>query len=316
MKIFILNNNNYNLKECLNSFKELNYEIIIGTFNINDEIEGLYNNNNCKVKEIKNKKDFSFSKNKLFEDYEGWIFWIEPYEIILDNLDELKSIENKEPFAYRVQVLQNGIVTKPIRIWHTNLNLKWENPIFESVLNKNSYQTDIILKSKELPNIELQKEILSLWKEKSPEKKEIYYYESLHNLYSKKYNSFLNLANQYLFLDKNSISSYMLRYYMATIQLHVFNDFKNSIINTAICIKKNPSMSEFWCLYADIMLKMKNIKKAISLYENAIFAGELRLNDDEWPIDIEKYLKYPEFKINFCKNLLNSVKDHLISSSD
>ena len=99
----------------------------------------------------------------------------------------------------------------------------------------------------------------------------------------------------------------MTKYYLSLIYFYIKKDFKNSIENLAFCIEKNPTMAEFWCLLGDINYELKKYKKAYFFYENARWLGEHRSNNDDLPVEINKYKEYPEKMKKICKELIDKI---------
>jgi len=58
-------------------------------------------------------------------------------------------------------------------------------------------------------------------------------------------------------------------------------------------------------LLGDIYYHKKIYKKAMTFYQNAIYAGERRLKEDLWPLEIEKYRNHPNEMIKSCQNILD-----------
>jgi tetratricopeptide (TPR) repeat protein len=106
---------------------------------------------------------------------------------------------------------------------------------------------------------------------------------------------------------KQTISFYMINYYLSMILCYVKSDYINAIKHLSVCILKNPTMSEFWCLLGDIFYKTKQYNKALDFYENAKIIGQRRLIDSDWPMEISKYSSYPEKMIENTKSLIEQT---------
>lgn len=240
--------------------------------------------------------DYSKKRNSLIAD--GWNLHINSWEILIDENSTLLKLKN--PKAYYFQVIENGIVSKEVRYWHSSLNLRFENPIYETISCKNAeFIDDVIIYSK--GRKPYNPEIIKKWKESSPLSIQPYYYESFIHLSNNKYKEFVKTAKYYLLhnLD-NTMSAIMLKYYISMVNLYALNDFNEIIPNLMHCIAANPLMAEFWCLLGDFSYKSKNYSNAKSFYENAIILGSKRLKSDWWSLEIDKYKTYPE---NMIKSL-------------
>lgn len=95
----------------------------------------------------------------------------------------------------------------------------------------------------------------------------------------------------------------MLKYYVAMVEFIVYKNYEKSLEYLSICLNANLLMAEFWCLIGDIYLYLGDKIKAFSFYENALILGNRRLENDEWPIYLNKYDEYPKQKIKEIKNI-------------
>ena len=235
-------------------------------------------------------KDFSTLKNSMIR--KDPVFFIEPWEILLS-----KSIPEIES-AYHIQILENNIITKDIRLWHPSTKLKWTNPVYETVLGKSEY-SDLLVYSQGRPKVD--NKLLREWKEQEPTNTGPYYYDAFESLLSKNYKEFLIKVEYYIGLE-TGIASVMAQYYKSMVLLYIYNNINDSYKTIIRCLAEKPVMAEFWCLLGDIFYKTKDFNKAIQLYENAILLGQKRWKTDMWPIELEKYEEYPKKMIDFCKN--------------
>ena len=250
-----------------------------------------------------NNEDLSAAKNELLKHVDTpWVMFIEPWERLITDIPDLTNIEKK---SYSLQVVNNGIITKSIRIWPIERNLKFFNPIYETVEDKNAGFVETILYSEKAPKIDNEVQIIEAWKKQKPTSPTPVYYEAYMYLAEMNYDKFLNSANAYLFMEKTGLTATMMRYYMAMVHLYVKNDIFKSGSLLSHCLISNPLMAEFWCLMGDILYHSKKYDKAIAMYENAKIMGSQRLKSDPWPIHVVKYLEYPDKMIKNCAELLN-----------
>jgi len=204
--------------------------------------------------------------------------------------------------CYRVQIIEKDILTKPIRLWSKNLNLKYENPVYENVTSDAKILKDNFIYSLGAPNEPDMEQCLKDWIKEKPTLSDPYYYYACHFLKNRKLKEFLNMAQHYLFLEEKGSSRLFCLYTMA--QVFLYQDkIKEAIEHLLPCLKEYPHMAEFWCLLGDIYFRVKEFGKAKSFYENAMLGGLVR-GLDELPVEISKYKEYPEKMIKNCETFL------------
>jgi tetratricopeptide (TPR) repeat protein len=211
-----------------------------------------------------------------------------------------------EKKSYTLQVVANGIVTKPIRIWHTSRNLAFFNPIYETVEDNNPGFLETILYADRVPAISDEAHIIAQWKKDKPLSPTPLYYEAYMHLNAKRYDNFIQSARAYLFKEQTGMTSVMMRYYMASVYFYIKSDPKNATPLLLQCLVANPFMAEFWCLLGDILYQSQQYAKAHEMYENAKIIGSRRLKSDPWPFHVVKYGEYPEKMMENCGNLLRN----------
>jgi len=291
----LIQNNEKTIENCIKSLLRYNdlfkFDVIdVGSTDKTTEICNDYKIEVTKIKDVKNYS--SIRNDNLLKHKTNFSMYIYPYENLLYNEDFYKIINKKNSYLFKV--IQGTILTKELRLWN-NKSIKFKNPIFEELTDKTGVQTDNVIFS-DVVNYEINnsKIIINEWKKTDPLKKEPYYYEAFEYLKKGDYLNFKNLAEHYLFLDKISKSSIMMRYYLSLIQLHCFNDINSANSNIIKCILNKPMMAEFWCLLGDIFYKINDKHRALEFYDNAIILGSKRKENDNYPLDIVKYKKYPE----------------------
>jgi glycosyltransferase involved in cell wall biosynthesis len=242
---------------------------------------------------VKVSGDRSKIRNEVARD---WNMYLEPGEVIVSGREYIK--EGLEG-AYRFEVIQGDIITKPIRMWQKSL--KFVNPVFEKIIDdKSGYLPVVIWKDDFSEDVDLEG-----WKKADPLAVEPYYYQAFSYLRQKKYKEFISSANYYIFNQMaSSIEGVMMRYYLSIVNCLIINNLEGAIRDVLICLGENILMAEFWCLLGDIYCKIREFPKAMHFYENAIILGNRRLRDDKWPMQISKYEEYPNNMIKICKDYM------------
>lgn len=234
----------------------------------------------------------------MLNQQDDWIFYILPGEILVEPF--ALPLERK---AYHFPILYNNVITKDVRLWHKSCNLKFSNPICETIdCNTSEYLDSMIYcVSQKSPTIdEIEK-----WSKRDPTSCSPFYYKAFWYLGNKKYKEFLSETRNFLFREQDGIPASIIRYYSSLLILYMYKDTEYPMRSVNRCLNDNFMMSEFWCLAGDIMYQKRNFKNAISLYENAIIIGKQRLKSDRWPMDVSKYKDYPNIMINKCNKIMN-----------
>ena len=245
-----------------------------------------------------------------------WQFYINPGEFLFSGVDsiikELSIVEtNKDINSYKLNVINNGILSKEIRLWKKGRGLEFVNPVFETIVDSKAKNLNSSLYSSVPVDLEKCIKEIKKWQKERPFDSSAYYYEACILLSSRKYEEFLRIANQFLFHHKDKgISSYMTRYYCSLVYCYFYKNYDLTISSLMPCIEKNPLMAEFWCLLGDAEYYIsKNYDKAKEHYENAIILGSRRPKDDDWSLEIVKYKKYPEKMIENCNRIKNNISE-------
>ena len=300
----ITKNNGATIDECLKSLIPLDGEILVGDRGSTDDTIEICRSHNARIIDLKS-TDFSDVRNKLVALANNeWQFYLQPWEVLMSPFNV-----PLEPMAQNVQIINNNILTKEVRLWHRSLGLRFENPIFESIIDKNYgiLEKNIIFTKMHEEDTSEQLEILEQWEKSCPVLATPHYYRAFVYLSQQKYNEFFNEGNKFLFHCDNKIPNVMMSYYMSLVRLYVYRD-TNSIDTIAHCLAANLLMAEFWCLLGDVHYKKHQYRKAIALYENAILLGNQRLKSDSWPMDMTKYKKYPQKMIEECRKMIADTK--------
>lgn len=295
----LVKNNESTIKRTLDSLIEIPCEILIGNLGSKDKtLEICSNYKNLKIIDVKN-KNMADARNELSRETN---MYLNPWEFLVQGKEILSEITE----AQQIYVFQNEIVSKELRIWTKE---KFTNPIYETIINKNAkINEEIVISSKNAPDDRKEKlKILEKWNSEKPFDLDVYYYLALCHLSLRNYEKFLFFSEEY-FLRENKVSSsyLMMKYYISQVKLHT-NKLKESLECILICISQKPEMAEFWCVLGDIFYKQNQIKKAKEFYENAILIGQKRRKEDELPIEINKYKKYPTVMIENINQIMNNT---------
>lgn len=245
-------------------------------------------------------------KNQLIDLVKtDWILSLEPNETILSGLDKLKTVLQQTPDIYSLQTINNDVLTKNIKLWHKDKKLSYINPVFETIY-ADSKVLDVYFDSPANNDCDLN--VLLQWQQANPLDNNPYYYLSCYYLLNKNWLKFIETANKFIALNnKPEMSVILTKYYLAQVQLYLYQDAPAAIRNVLPCIGVNPTMAEFWCLLGDIMYFKKQYQKALVMFRNAMILGKSRLRLDKWPIEINKYHKYPQKMVENCLKLINQV---------
>jgi tetratricopeptide (TPR) repeat protein len=224
--------------------------------------------------------------------------YLHPWEVLLSGCEEFVQTNN----AQYVGVLQGTLLTKEIRIWRKNRGLSFQNPVYEFLINEDSDQSNIFLRSHNRNDYQHNLKLIEKWSIDRPLSPLPVYYRAITHLAMQEYDLFLNAAEHSLFLEPEvSMSSIMLRYYYALIQTFQFGKYKPALQNLNLCIASKPLMAEFWCLLGDIHYHLLgHFQNAEEFYRDAMVLGSRRLANDLYPMDISKYKDYPQTMIKSC----------------
>lgn len=299
----ITKNNESTIEQTLNSVLPLNAEIIIGDLGSNDRTIEICEQYGARISSISALNGLDKARNDLLGN--EWNFFIEPWEVLVSGHDDINKIQTNGSFLFKV--FKDNIVTKEIRLW--NNELKFQNPVFETLIDDSANDlSNATIYSKQIISGSEKEMAINKWIQQEPLNLKPIYYKAFYHLSKNEINDFINLANRYLLLNNNAtVSSIMLRYYLAISQLH-YNNYSDSSKHCLCCILAQPLMAEFWCHLGDIYYKCNKYDKAKAFYENALLLGSRRLVTDKWPMIIEKYKTYPEQMIKSCESILQQTK--------
>lgn len=294
-------NNESTIKSSIESISTISNKVVIGDLGSADRTKEI-----CKELDVywvncrgMNRSD---ARNHLCDEFESQFhFYIEPWEILSTGHDVLRKLKHN----CMANIFKNDSLSKEVRVWNVG---RFQNPVFEK-LDKGGKDTILTIYSGGGMSSDDIMELLKEWKSNSPTSAQPYYYHACVLLSEGKYEDFLQVANHYLFIEKDqtSMSSIMIRYYYALVYVIHKKEVRPALQNLNLCLCTNPLMAEFWCLTGDVYYHLiKDFKKAKEFYENAILLGSRRLSNSTWPMEISKYKEYPEKMIESCRKIEES----------
>ena len=295
----LVRNDSPTIERAIQSILPLNGRIIIGDIGSTDDTVRLCQPYSSVITTLF-EDNYADAKNKILEQSGSeWILFIDPWEILATGHDVIRNIISTSPGSYHFQILQGGTITKETRLWHRSKNLRFANPVYETIHDKSSQPIDSAIYSRQTLDLDHQLKLVNEWQATS----DPHYYRSCILLAQKKYKEFLASAAQYLFLERSGMSATMLKYYVAIVQLYEYKKYSQAIQDVLSCLAVNPLMAEFWCLLGDAYYSLKQYDKAYEFYDNAIIMGNRRLKSDLWPIEVSKYKEYPEKMMTSCNKI-------------
>lgn len=304
----LVRNNQETIQTLLDSIKSLNFNLLVGDLGSSDKTIDILVQKGAKIIKLAGCEDFAKARNELISKTKtDWILQLEPYESFLSGIDVLKNAVAGPASSYNFGVIQGDILTRQTRLWHKSLNLKYINPIYETIENESNFLS-VFLSSTNNQNISNIKQLTKKWHEKEPLMPDPIYYMACNELLDKNWDAFINYADLYIHQQKKpTISLYMTHYYMSIVLCYIKKDYNNSLNHVINCIIKKPTMAEFWCLLADIFYAIKQYEKAYSFYTNAKILGSRRLATCDWPMEISKYDNYPNKMIDSCRKMMQNT---------
>lgn len=293
-------NNQQTIRATLESIINLNPRIVVADLGSTDDTIKICREFGAEVK-VHLEQERHIIRNKLIET--GRNFWIEPWEIVISGHDQINNFTKKSAY---VSVLQDKFLTHEIRLFKDNC--RFSNPVFEQIENQKAEDSSVLISSHGSFDKNDALKLINDWKNKEPFKPDPYHYHASILFIQGKYDEYLNMADQYLFMDKSrSMSSVMTRYYYAMTYLIHKKEFRPALQNLNLCLCERPLMAEFWCLTGDVYYHLMNrFEDAKEFYENAILMGSRRLKNDKWPMHISKYKSYPLKMIDSCNKIIEN----------
>lgn len=299
----------YSLESILPLVRELDARIIIGDLGCTDQTIKICKNYKAEIFSLSLNSSFSKARNHLLDLINStWTFFLEPYETVIKGHECFQAAMKLKPAAYKTTVLTRDVATEQVRFWHKDMNLRFKNPVFETLGDSGS-TCGICIATNSGGNADLNLELAKKWHEESPLATDPMYYLACAYMAKKNWKSFLNYANLFLHQKKGSQSAMLLtRYYCAMVECYIEKHLQEAVQFLVPCIAQKPLMAEFWCLLGDVYYSANQTEKAICFYENAMILGSRRLKNDGWPMEISKYKSYPEKMIETCLKIKQSSR--------
>ena len=303
--------NQETIEDCLNSISQINCKIIIGDLGSKDKTIEKCLKFKPEIINISLNDDISQARNFLIDKANTvWHLVIEPWEVLLTPPEAIIEKMLYEACAYKFHVLQGDLVTKETRLWNKSLNLKFKNPIYETI-DAEAKMAAIYIISKGGKRSIPTKELAHKWKAKNPLSADPIYYIACSELIDKNWDTFLNYADLFLHQQKKQNISYFITcYYMAMVLFYIKKDYQKAIQTLCPCIIKNPTLAEFWCLLADVYYAISEYNKAYHFYNNAKILGSRRLESSDYPMEISKYKDYPEKMMQACVSISENTNSY------
>lgn len=254
---------------------------------------------NTEVVNIEFEKDYSKARNEIVENSStDWQFYIDPWEELKSGHDDLLWYITKNN-SYKIYKIQGDILTKQTRLWKKSLQ-KFIRPTYEGLYPELDEEViNCVICGNKDSNKE-KMEILLEWQKNQPHTPNIDYYISCTYLTSGHYDQFIRHAEKFLFAAKQSTATLLTNYYLAYVFLWVKNKPTECVNRIIHCLSYQPTMAEFWCLLGDVFFQMGQWGRASIFYHHAIKFGSKRINNDPFPIEINKYQEYPQEMIALC----------------
>lgn len=308
----IIQNNETTIEHSLESIKKIGANIIVGDIGCTDKTADICRLHEIKVIKFSLNNDISQVRNNMSDlSTTKWNLYIEPWETIISGGETLLNLSQKKSNLFKINLLQEDILTKQTRIWNKQNNIKFVNPVYETLPGAADELPLFIAVGPE-SNKELKIKLLDSWIERCPLSNEPIYYKACTHLVEKNWDAFLNLSELYLHQEKSeNISVFMTHYYRCMVFCYIKKNYKEAIKCLLPCFLKNPMMAEFWCLLGDCYFAAKEYDKAICFYENALLLGSRRPANDEWFMEISKYKDYPEKMIVESNKIKDSLKGYV-----
>lgn len=208
------------------------------------------------------------------------------WQLVLEDWEKVESWEaiawavaHSEEDAYNLHIIQKTLITKECRLFRRSAGRKFNVegvPLADNNL-------DCYLRSENKPPPVLE-EVLKSGNS---------YYIAQACLALRDYKRFVSFANKFLFEGGDTLRIVNTHYWLALVYYEQKN-YEEVINHALVCLAAHPCMAEYWCLLADLFVRMGQYRRAVALYENAIVMGSRRKMDDLYSIQPELYKSYPE----------------------
>jgi tetratricopeptide (TPR) repeat protein len=278
---------------------------MIGNIGCSQEVFQLLKYYDATIIPVSIKNGMHLCRNSLLDRSRyDWQLLLDPWEMLVqgDILDRLRT----DGKAAKFSVIQGDHLSYQTRFWRKS-KARFVNPVFERVDLDGEPSGGMII-SGHGDTLARDLALANDWVNNAPTNPDPYYYRACLHLFSmENYDSFLQDAESYFFMESqtDSPSAIMMRYYLAGVYCFARKDVPKAIQNLASCLAMRPTMAEFWCLLGDIYYHlMRQYGKAAVFYENAMILGSRRLNIDAFPMEISKYEEYPKKMLTNCNEII------------
>ncbi|MHA2046009.1 MAG: tetratricopeptide repeat protein [Candidatus Thorarchaeota archaeon] len=297
-------NNADTIANTIGSISSLESDVYVIDIGSTDDTVEICRNLNIRINVVEKCENLSDIRNESLEN--DWILYLEPWEMLATGKDVILDICNQnKPSAYHFNVFQDTAITKEVRLWHKNLNVKFINPVFEYPQSENSqFLEKVALYSNGESKLNDVETRVENWRKSLPIAAEPSYYKAYVLMSQKKYPEFVQAANSYLAQVRSGKPMVLMTYYLASVLFYIIGDTQQAVRNIMNCIICKPTMAEFWCLLGDIYYKQDKYEKSVTFYQNAMDLGSRRENSDTWPLEIGKYKSYPLQMIDNCHKMI------------
>lgn len=296
----IVKNHQATIEAAIQSLLPLGGNIIAIDIGSDDETPQICKRYGASVKKVAWEQHYG--QVRTIAQVDGWNFLLEPWEKLHAGHDVVLScLESVGKYA--VQRLENGILTKSVRLWHGKH--KFSVPVCGELPLSGSQLINALIISENQTPADFE-QVVSNWQESAPLNPEPQYYAALRLLRAGNYQQFIVAANQSVFMGLRGTKLIMLLYQMSLVEIYVLNNIPAAISRLAQCIAVNPTLAELWCLLGDAHYKLGAYGKAITFYENGMLLGSQRQNLDPYPLEISKYKEYPQAMLKSCQEMIAS----------
>jgi len=236
-------NNEKTIEAALQSILWLNGKVIIGDMGSKDETVQIGRKHGAQVISFPFQDDYGRAKNQLLKSHKSlWQLYLEPWEqIITGHQAILEASQEQAPRAHYLQILRGQTITKEIRLW--NKNLRFLNPVFETVNDDLATLLDPVVINSAGGKEENIDHLLELWKKTDPLSEEPHYYQAYRFLHNKDYQKFASLAEKYADVNKKGMSAVMIRYHLAMVNIYSLGDNNKAVRYLLECIAARPLMA-------------------------------------------------------------------------
>lgn len=291
----ITKNNQKTLRRALESLDPLECRVVVADMGSSDSTLDICSDHGAEIIRVRQEGDRSAIRNGIMG--EGMNMILEPWEFLAKGHEEISACETNS----NVLVVNSNFASKELRIWK---DIMFKNPVYESLDGEAGLLEGVAIVSKDEPDRrEENAAACEKWRESRPTDSDPWYYSAFSSLSLGRVDDFMKFAERYLAMaGKFGPAEVQMSYRMAQTLL-ARGDLKRSAGICLRCMALHPSFSEFWCLMGDIFMRGREYSKARSMYVNALEIGSRRSSSDSHPVEMEKYMKYPAYRIRMLEEM-------------